>query len=156
MGPHVAAPPRRRSRLAFVVVLGAVLFLIVRGLIAWSDTSSSKSHSAKPTSSLAPRKVTAGAVTVTVSPESLDSSGASFKVAFDTHSVELDQDLTREARLVVGGTAWPVAGWSGPGPGGHHREGSLRFKPAGPAVGTATLTIDGLPGPVAATWRLGP
>ena len=94
-------------------------------------------------------------MTVKVQPRQLDVGGAVFKISFDTHSVDLDQDLTRQARLVVGGTTWPIAGWSGDGPGGHHREGELRFTAAGPATGTATLSIDGLPAAVTATWDIG-
>lgn len=159
MGTRVAPPNTgRRSRLWLLLVVGAVAFLALRGAVAWldwRDTGSSATDTGVPSSSLPVRTVEAGAVTVKVQPRQLDVGGAVFKISFDTHSVDLDQDLTRQARLVVGGTTWPIAGWSGDGPGGHHREGELRFTAAGTAAGTATLSIDGLPEPVTATWDVG-
>lgn len=159
MGARVAAPvaARRRSRLWLVVAATAVAFLAVRGLVAWfdwRDTGASPANTPAPASSLPARTVEAGAVSVKLQPLRLDAGGATFKVSFDTHSVALDLDVARQARLVVGTTTWPVAGWSGDGPGGHHREGELRFSPGGPANGTATLSIAGLPKPVTASWTL--
>lgn len=104
---------------------------------------------------LAPRTVEAGAVTVKVTPVRIDDRGASFEVAFDTHSVDLDLDVAGAATLTVGGAPWSSATWDGAGgPDGHHREGMLRFDPAGAATGTVELTIDGLPAPVQASWTL--
>jgi hypothetical protein len=62
-------------------------------------------------------------------------------------------DLTA-AELDVGGIAWPVTGWNGDGPSGHHREGQLRFDAAGTATGTARLVLVGFPEPVAVSWEL--
>lgn len=104
---------------------------------------------------LATKTVEAGAVTVKIDPVRIDAGGAEFKVNFDTHSVALDLDVARSAALAVGGSQWAGAAWSGAGPGGHHREGTLRFDPGGPATGPAVLTITGLPAPVTATWSLG-
>lgn len=92
-------------------------------------------------------------VDVKIGPRQLDDQGAVFTITLDTHFVELSADVTR-ASLAVGDTEWPVEGWSGDGPGGHHREGELRFRAGGPAAGTATLTIPGLPEPVEVTWDL--
>lgn len=106
------------------------------------------------TSRLATRTVTAGAVDVKVRPVRLDASGAAFEVILDTHSVELGMDMAKVAGLEVGGTPWTGASWKGAGPGGHHREGTLSFSPAGPATGRAVLTIGGLPAPVEVSWDL--
>lgn len=111
--------------------------------------------SATPTGSqLAPRTVTAGAVEVAITPVRIDASGAVLGVKFDTHAVELGMDLPSAAHLSVGGKPWPRGSWQGPGPGGHHREGTLSFDAAGPATGQATLTIEGLPAPVEVSWTL--
>ena len=104
---------------------------------------------------LATRTVEAGAVTVKIDPVRIDASGAEFKVAFDTHSVDLDFDVARNATLTVADTPWTGASWSGDGPSGHHRAGTVRFAAAGPAQGAAVLNLGGLPGPVTATWTLG-
>ena len=94
---------------------------------------------------------------VTVTPTALDSKGATFTVAFNTHThtVDLSMDMTRAATLTVGGVNWPGPTWSGPGPGGHHWEGTLRFPAASSPSGTAILTLTGLPAPVTLTWNLG-
>jgi len=51
-----------------------------------------------------------------------------FDVTMNTHSVELVEDLTRSAILRddAGKEYAPIA-WEGAGPGGHHREGKLKF-----------------------------
>jgi hypothetical protein len=159
MGTRVATlPSRRRSRVWLAVAVAVGALLVVGGGAAWLDwrnSGSSATTAGAPAVSLPTRTVEAGAVTVTLQPRRLDAGGAVFKISFDTHSVELDQDLTRQARLIVGSTTWPIASWSGDGPGGHHRGGELRFTATGAAEGTATLSIDGLPEPVTATWDVG-
>ena len=133
---------------ALVAVAGLVPVLGGCG----SETRSNNGAATKPG---VDRTVKAGSVTVKLQLRRLDSDGAVFEITFDTHDVELDQDMVQEARLVVGQTTWPVAKWSGDGVGGHHRAGELRFTAAGPAEGAATLSIDGLPEPVSATWDIG-
>lgn len=133
---------------AFVASAGLVLILAGCG-------SATRADSDPVATSTADRTVQAGSVTVKIHRGQLDAGGAVFKISFDTHEIELDQDIVRQARLVVGETRWPAMAWSGDGPSGHHREGELRFKAAGAVTGTATLSIDGLPKPVSATWDLG-
>ena len=106
-----------------------------------------------PASPFPERRVVAGAVTVTITPARIDAAGATFSVVVDTHAVELSMDLTA-AQLEVDGTLWTGARWEGSGPGGHHRSGELQFDAAGPARGTARLTLPGFPAPVEASWDL--
>jgi hypothetical protein len=107
----------------------------------------------KPTAvGLSTKKLTAGSIEVTVTPRQLDAQGARFDVALDTHSGDLGIDLARSATLEVGGRQWPPARWSGDGPGGHHRSGTLEFPPGGSASGPVRLIISGLPSPVSAEW----
>ena len=61
--------------------------------------------------------LTAGEVTVKITPVRIAADAAVFEVVFDTHSVELDLDVTSNARLTVAGTNWPEATWQGSGPG---------------------------------------
>ena len=136
------------ERLTLIAVAGLVFSLVGCG-------SASDSDNGATTNSPANRTVKAGSVTVKLELRQLDADGAVFKIIFDTHEVELDQDMVRQTRLVVGETPWPAVAWSGDGPGGHHREGELRFTAAGPAAGVATLSIDGLPEPASATWNVG-
>ncbi len=135
---------RHRYLVPFVFVVSATLA---------ACGSSSASPSAE--SVLPVRAVQAGAVQVKITPTVLDASGAKFTIVLDTHSADLSLDLTTASQLDVDGTAWAIEGWSGDGPGGHHRSGQLQFTAKGPAQGTATLRISGLPEPVEATWELG-
>ena len=68
-------------------------------------------------------------VTVVVTPIdlSLNSKEWRFDVGMNTHSVELDQDMTKIAILVDDqGKEYKPISWEGP-VGGHHREGMLIF-----------------------------
>ena len=83
-------------------------------------------------------------VTVDVTPADL-SAGAKtwdFKVVLDTHSQDLNDDLTKTVVLLdpSANSYLPVA-WEGAGPGAHHREGVLRFKPIVPRPASVELRI---------------
>lgn len=67
-------------------------------------------------------------VTIKVTPKSLKADDWEFDVVFDTHTQELKDDLLTSAVLVdpAGAQISPVE-WKGAPPGGHHREGVLRF-----------------------------
>ena len=79
---------------------------------------------------LGTQKNTERSVMVAVTPQNLSNDGKSwsFKIVFDTHSQDLSDDVVKSAILLdgTGGRYVPVA-WEGAGPGGHHREGVLRF-----------------------------
>ena len=81
---------------------------------------------------LGTQKNTERSVIVAVTPQNLSEDGKSwdFKIVYDTHSQELSDDVVKSAILLdsVGGRFVPLA-WEGAGPGGHHREGVLRFQP---------------------------
>ena len=146
----------RRGRLIVVAVL-VIGFLVVRGIAAWQDTDpaiTTTASGAAPVPTYALKTVGAGAITVKLELRRLDSSGASIKLAFDTHSVDLGFDPIRIAHLTVAGRPWTAISWSGDGPGGHHRSGTAEFSAAGPATGTAELHLDGLPASVSASWTI--
>lgn len=140
---------RRRLTLAVATLAFAGI-----ALAACGGGDSGDDNASGQATGLATRTVKAGEVDVKVEPSQLDGQGAAFKIVLDTHSVELSMDLA-DAVLEVGGTSWEVVGWSGDGPGGHHREGELRFTASGPAEGRARLRLSGFPEPVEATWDLG-
>ena len=144
----------RKLRASVAVMVALVAVTGLAPVLSGCGSATRSDDSAAATFGPA-RTVEAGSVTVKVRLRQLDVDGAVFEIIFDTHDVELDQDIVQEARLVVGETPWPAAEWSGDGVGGHHREGELRFSAAGPAEGIATLSIDGLPEPVIATWDIG-
>ena len=84
-----------------------------------------------------------GGVTVIVTPKDLaaDAPRWRFEIVFDTHSVDLSQDLVKSGALIdaAGRRHAPLA-WDGDPPGGHHRKGVLSFKPLG-GVDEVTLQI---------------
>lgn len=133
----------RRRTLTIVLLVLAILG------VSCSDTKNPTVTGVLPT-----RTIDAGSVTVTITPTRFDAQGATFAIVLDTHAVELSMALAASAVLDVDGQRRPAAGWTGDGPGGHHREGELRFDQAGAARGTARLTITGLPKPVEAAWDL--
>lgn len=86
-------------------------------------------------------------VTVTVTPSDLflESTEWKFDVVMDTHSVELDQDMTKNAILTDGsGKEYSPARWEGAPAGGHHREGMLVFSPIAPTPKSVELKITGI------------
>jgi hypothetical protein len=98
-------------------------------------------------------------VTVDVTPQNL-SGGAKtwdFKIVLDTHSADLSDDLVKSAVLLDGtGAQHAPVGWDGAAPGGHHREGILRFKPVTPQPVAIELRITrpGETSPRSFRWQL--
>ena len=83
-------------------------------------------------------------VTVDVTPADLSPGAKSwdFKLVLDTHSQELNDDLTRTAVLLdPSANSYLPVSWEGAGPGAHHREGVLRFKPIVPRPASVELRI---------------
>jgi hypothetical protein len=104
------------------------------------------------------RSSTSG-VTVAVTPQGLDASAKSwdFKVVLDTHSGELNDDLVKTSTLIddKGGRHVPLK-WEGAGPGGHHREGTLKFNAISPPPAAIELQIQrpGEAKPRSFRWQL--
>ena len=138
-----------RGRMTRPGTLG--VFVPVLALLVVSCSSGSTPRST--VAGLASKKLSAGGMEVTVTPRQLDSRGARFDVELDTHSGDLGLDVARSSTLEVAGRRWPPARWSGDGPGGHHRGGTLEFPPGGSTSGAVRLVIDGLPAPVVAVWQ---
>ena len=98
-------------------------------------------------------------VTVAVTPQNLsdDAKIWDFKIVLDTHSADLSDDLVKSAVLLDGtGAQHTPVGWDGAAPGGHHREGILRFKPVTPQPVAIELRItrSGEASPRSFRWQL--
>lgn len=143
-----------RARLITVAPMVAAL-LAGAVLLAACDRGNDSALEPGVPEGLAPRTISAGSVQVKIEPRQISDDRAVFTVTLDTHSGSLDVDFVADARLAVDGRAWGDPSWEGAGPGGHHRQGELRFTAGGPARGTARLTIDGFDEAVVAEWRLG-
>lgn len=108
---------------------------------------------------LSAQRSSAGGVTVAVTPQNLAASARSwdFKVVLDTHAGELNDDLVKTATLLDDkGSRYGPLKWEGAGPGGHHREGVLKFKPLSPTPATIELQIKraGEANPRSFRWQL--
>jgi hypothetical protein len=108
---------------------------------------------------LGARSSSAAGVTVKVTPKDVSAQAAvwTFAVVLDTHSQDLRDDLAKSAALVDarGGRHAPLA-WEGAPPGGHHREGVLRFKGLGAQADALELQIQraGEQAPRVFRWKL--
>ncbi|MEK7060236.1 MAG: hypothetical protein AAB970_01285 [Patescibacteria group bacterium] len=86
------------------------------------------------------------AVTITVTPIDVSSKSKEWKfnVVMNTHVVELNQDLTKNAVLADDqGKEYKPIKWEGP-VGGHHREGILIFNQITPTPKSVELKISGI------------
>jgi hypothetical protein len=135
------------SHRRILVAVAAGALVAVAGIAWWLSRPDNTTDSGLPA-----RTVQAGAVEVTLTPLTLDASGAVFQVELDTHTVPLDLDMAASARLRVDEVTADGASWDGQGPGGHHREGTLRFTTPIPAAANVELRITGLPTDATASW----
>lgn len=108
---------------------------------------------------LAQQKDVANGVTVAVTPEGFapDARSWNFAVVFDTHTQDLADDLMSSALLRdAKGTEFKPVAWDGPPPGGHHRQGLLRFAPIVPQPDSVELRIkrQGEDAPRVFRWQL--
>lgn len=99
-----------------------------------------------------------GEVTIEVTPRDLSIGAAEWKfdIVMNTHSVELDQEMTEVAALFddQGREYKPIA-WEGAPSGGHHREGTLAFEAISPAPKSIQLIIKNVGAPTRAlSWDI--
>ncbi|OYV26018.1 MAG: hypothetical protein B7W98_03450 [Parcubacteria group bacterium 20-58-5] len=96
-------------------------------------------------------------VNVIVTPLDLSPQSAEWKfdVGMNTHSVELDQDMTQSVVLIGDdGKEYKPTKWDGP-TGGHHKEGVLTFNSITPTPKSVELKITRIADTVRTfTWQL--
>lgn len=108
---------------------------------------------------LPPRESVADGVSVVVTPMVVAAGEGTwqFRVALNTHSRDLGEDLMQVAVLADGrgGQSRPLA-WDGDKPGGHHRSGILRFRAPSPMPEAIEVRIarPGEGAPRVFSWRL--
>jgi hypothetical protein len=107
----------------------------------------------KPTGSawaaaMQPQTVEAANVTVKVTPLTLKQGEPPvFDIAMDTHSVDLAGDMLKTVVLRDDtGKEYAPSTWDGAGPGGHHREGKIKFAPVTTTPKSLTLVVKNLAG----------
>jgi len=143
---------------AVLLAAAAVSYSIVTGgAIGLSAALAASSEAANP--NLPAQTSSARGVTIKVTPKNLASNAGSweFAVVLDTHSADLNDDLVKSSFLLDGaGGRFAPAAWDGAPPGGHHREGLLRFKPISPKPKSIELQITraGEDAPRSFRWQL--
>ncbi|KKU25128.1 MAG: hypothetical protein UX37_C0030G0001, partial [Microgenomates group bacterium GW2011_GWA2_46_16] len=99
-----------------------------------------------------------GNLTVIVTPQELAAGKpVTFEIVFDTHSVNLDFDVTKAAELRdEQGNTYGTPAWDGDPPGGHHRKGTLTFPIPTEKATTITLSLKNISGVNERTflWKL--
>src|SRR3989338_3825017 len=122
-----------------IILIAILLVILVIALINNISISSK--------SGLETKESSAGSVSVAVMPRSLEESSATwdFEIKLNTHSEELSEDLVIVSELVddQGRVHKPIS-WEGDPPGGHHRQGVLKFKPILPRPKSIELKMSKL------------
>lgn len=127
------------------IVIGVVIYFVISNRANFFKTPSNVPNSPNERAALSTKTATIGIVTYKITPTSLSKSSSSwdFKIVLDTHTGSLDQDLVSQVRLSdEKGSEYQVAKWEGDPPGGHHREGVLKFQSLGSDVASITLKIN--------------
>ena len=124
-----------------LVIFSLALFLTLGILVlkGQAKTDATRAYETK--------QQTMGAVEVVVVPEQLETnSPAVFSLSLNNHSVELNYDYTKIAKLTDDrGSNYQALSWEG-GSGGHHLEGKLTFEPLEKRADSITLTLSGIDG----------
>ena len=150
----------RKSVSGFAVLLAAAAVsysIATGGAIGLSAALAASTEAANP--SLPAQTSSARGVTVKVTPQNVagDAKTWEFAIVLDTHSGDLNDDLVKSSFLLDGaGGRYAPAAWDGAPPGGHHREGVLRFKPISPRPQAIELQISraGEDAPRSFRWQL--
>lgn len=96
----------------------------------------------------AAQTVEGGSVTVKVTPLKMKiNAPLEFDIVMDTHSVDLAGDMLKAVILRDdSGMEFTPTAWNGPGGGGHHREGKIKFAPLTMSTKSLTLVVKNIAG----------
>lgn len=118
-----------------LTIIFAILFLVILVIIFQGKSNK--------TQNLETQENNEGPVSLKVTPKDL----WNFEVSLDTHSEELSEDLVAVSDLVDDqGKSHKPTSWEGAPPGGHHREGILKFNPISPRPKSLELKIKNVGG----------
>ncbi len=122
-------------------------------------TSALSTTNSKTAGAFASQTVDGGNVAVKVMPLKMEPTAPlEFEIAMNTHSVDLADDMMKAVVLRdESGMEFTPSAWDGPGAGGHHREGKIRFAPLTMNTKTLTLVVKNVAGVPerSYTWELG-
>jgi len=149
----------KKAPIISIVVLFGLILAACSGPTGSAPASNPPAANPAGVSTVAPEKIAPpaanrmqfndqAAVRVEVTPLNLNDPSAAtldFQITMDTHSVDLNYDLTKIATLNsdAGEEVKPVK-WDGPGGGGHHVSGVLSFPPSRERGPSVTLVLRGI------------
>jgi len=136
------------SKNLIIVIL--VVLVSMGAVVVARNTRSEKTPEPQPLEqkvqkSFSTKSDSQGEVAIEVTPKILEADKeVIFQITLNTHSVELDKDLSKISKLKddLGNEYVPVS-WSG-GVGGHHLSGDLIFPKISGQAKSVTLTISGI------------
>ena len=134
----------KNVRLIFLIVAGAVVSAVIVFFTFDKKNVFNKNTTSSDQTILSSQTNSEGLVTVRVTPKDLLQSSPTwdFEIVLDTHSGNLDQDLTKIAVLIDDkGDRFSPAAWEGEPPQEHHRQEVLKFKPISPRPTSVELKI---------------
>ncbi len=114
-----------------------------------ADTKTSLNTTAVASSKFSAQENDDASIAVSVTPENLDSNPSSwdFNVTINNHQVSIDNDLVADSELLDDqGKSYKPTSWDGSAPGGHHRDGVLKFSPISPKPKFIELKIKNIGG----------
>jgi len=110
------------KKFIFLVIILFLIFILVSSLSSLRPDRNASSIA------FSPQTNSEGEVDIKVTPVTLiPNQKPSFKISFDTHSVELDSDIPQNSVLTDNNNSFSNPSWEGSPPGGHHRSGILTF-----------------------------
>ena len=134
-----------QKRVIIITIFCLLIAVIIGSLIFGKyETPQLESEQQVVQTSLDPQINSQGTVEVEVTPVEIpDTSDLwRFKIVLNTHSVELDQDLTKTVLLFDNKrNQYTPLSWDGAPAGGHHREGVLTFRPISPQPSSIELVV---------------
>ena len=134
-----------RYSLAILVLAAILLAALLMTRAANPEDQTFNSGAVQNSKSLPRQDDETGDVFISIEPVKIDTAGGDnweFLVTLSTHSLELDQDLTQIVYLKDGSNnIYKPLAYDGPPPGGHHREGTLIFKPIKPVPGYIIIEV---------------
>ena len=146
-----------------IIILLLLVAVLVGGFLIYKNRSAGEKNVPNSDRTVTqqkwePKSDDQAEVTVTVTPVDVSSQSSEWKfdVIISTHTVELDQDMTKVAVLIddLGREYGPIS-WEGDPAEGHHREGVLTFQQVTPSPKSIELKVSGIGGVVRSfTWQL--
>ena len=134
-----------------LTVLSAVFFvwaLVRSGAQVSPATQNAVGENSSAASQVLEEKINdEGGVEVSVRLLDVKSNEWAFQITLNTHSGDLTDDMASVSTLEdKNGKTYPPLAWEGDPPGGHHRQGTLRFTPMSPKPDPLVLVIRGVGG----------